>query len=104
MGKKKDQSDVEIMEKPAQRVKEPPQYRVLLINDDYTTMDFVIVVLERVFNRGPAEAYRIMMKVHTEGKAVAGVYTHELAETKVENVHDLAASNGFPLRADMEEA
>jgi len=94
----------EVLEKPSERVKEPDLYRVILHNDDYTSMEFVVEVLETVFHRGPAEAYRIMMKVHTEGRGVAGVYTHEVAETKVEKVLDLAQANGFPLMASVEEA
>jgi len=94
----------EVLEKASERVKEPDLYRVILHNDDYTSMEFVVEVLETVFHRGPAEAYRIMMKVHTEGRGVAGVYTHEVAETKVEKVLDLARANGFPLMSSIEEA
>jgi len=93
----------EVLEKPSERVKEPNLYRVILHNDDYTSMEFVVEVLETVFHRGPAEAYRIMMKVHIEGRGVAGVYTHEVAETKVEKVLELARTNGFPLMASIEE-
>ncbi|MFQ5877011.1 MAG: ATP-dependent Clp protease adapter ClpS [Acidobacteriota bacterium] len=103
MSEQKRQPDVEIVEKPVQRMKEPPQYRVILLNDDYTTMDFVVVVLERIFQKSPAEAYRIMMKVHIEGQGEAGVYPHEVAETKVERVHDAARARGFPLRCSLEE-
>ena len=71
-------------------------------NDDYTTMDFVVEVLESIFNKAPAEAYRIMMAVHTQGKGLAGVYPYDIAETKVETVIDRARENGFPLKATME--
>ena len=104
MAGEKPRKDVEILERPDARVKEPEQYRVLLHNDDYTTMDFVMDVLERYFQKSPAEAYRIMMKVHVEGQGVAGVYTHEVAETKVESVHEEARRSGFPLMASMEPA
>ena len=67
-------------------------------------MEFVVHVLENVFNKPSADAYRIMMQVHIEGRGVCGTYTYEVAETKVEAVHDLARENGFPLRADLEEA
>jgi ATP-dependent Clp protease adaptor protein ClpS len=97
-------TDVGILEKPARKVKEPEQYRVLLHNDDYTPMDFVVVLLETVFNKGPAEAYRIMLKVHMEGVGIAGIYPYEMAETKVEQVHDEARAGGYPLRASLEEA
>jgi len=92
-----------VLERTEKQTKEPARFKVLLINDDYTTMDFVVEVLETVFHRTPAEAFRIMMQVHTQGKGLCGVYTFEVAETKVEAVHDLAQQNGFPLRASLEE-
>jgi len=77
-------------------------YKVLLLNDDYSTMDFVIEVLESVFQKSPAEAYRIMLHVHTLGQGLAGVYPWEVAETKVATVTDMAKDAGFPLRATIE--
>jgi ATP-dependent Clp protease adaptor protein ClpS len=97
------QTGGEVVERTRQQTKEPELYRVLLLNDDYTTMDFVVDVLESVFHKSPAEAYRIMMAVHTQGQGLCGVYPFEVAETKVETVVDLARSNGFPLRATMEK-
>ena len=82
-----------------QETKKPELFKVLLLNDDYTTMDFVVEVLETVFNKAPAEAYRIMMAVHTQGQGLCGVYPFEVAETKVATVVDLAREHGFPLRA-----
>jgi len=82
--------------------KEPDLYKVFLINDDYSTMEFVIHVLEEVFQKSPAEAYRIMMLVHTQGQGLAGAYPWEVAETKVETVKSMAKENGFPLRAVIE--
>jgi ATP-dependent Clp protease adaptor protein ClpS len=99
----KRESEVEILERPGERVKEPELFRVILHNDDYTTMEFVVAVLEAIFHKSPAEAYRIMMTVHLEGRGVAGVYPHEVAETKVEKVHETARAGGFPLRASLEE-
>jgi len=96
------QTDGEILERTKQVTKKPDLYRVLLLNDDYTTMDFVIEVLESIFHKQPAEAFRIMMAVHTQGKGLCGVYPHEVAETKVETVMERARENGFPLRAAME--
>jgi ATP-dependent Clp protease adaptor protein ClpS len=83
---------------------DPKLYKVILLNDDYSTMDFVIHVLENVFQKSPAESYRIMMQVHQQGAGVAGVYPWEVAETKVETVAGLAKAAGFPLRAVTEEA
>jgi ATP-dependent Clp protease adaptor protein ClpS len=94
----------EVREKPKTVAKRPRLFHVLLINDDYTTMEFVVHVLESIFDKGPAEAYRIMMEVHTQGSGVCGAYTYEVAETKVESVHELARTEGFPLRAGIEEA
>ncbi len=85
------------------RQTEPPLYRVLLHNDNYTTMDFVVQVLETVFNKQPSEATQIMLNVHKKGVGICGVYPEEVAETKVELVHHLARENSFPLRCSMEE-
>ena len=84
--------------------KEPTLYKVVLLNDDYTTMEFVIHVLEDVFQKSPAESYQIMMHVHVNGRGIAGVYPWEVAETKTETVTSLAREAGFPLRAAMEPA
>jgi ATP-dependent Clp protease adaptor protein ClpS len=93
-----------VKERTQTQKKEPAQYKVVLLNDDYTTMDFVVHVLENVFQKTPAEAYRIMMAVHLHGKAIAGIYPWEVAETKVEIVTTMARDAGFPLRAVTEEA
>ena len=92
----------ELLERTRQETKKPELYKVLLLNDDYTTMDFVVEILESVFHKQPAEAFRIMMAVHTQGKGLCGVYPHEVAETKVVTVIDRARDNGFPLLAAME--
>lgn len=84
-------------------VKLPKLYRVLMHNDDYTTMEFVIEILMRVFSKTGAEAEVIMVAIHQKGLAVCGIYTEELAETKVMLVHDSARKAGFPLRCSMEE-
>ena len=92
----------EILERIRQETKKPELFKVLLLNDDYTTMDFVVEVLESIFNKQPAEAFRIMMMVHTQGKGLCGLYPHEVAETKVDTVVERAREHGFPLRAAME--
>ena len=84
------------------KVKEPPLYKVLLHNDDYTSMEFVVLLLEKVFNKSTPEATRIMLNVHQQGIGVAGVYHKEIAETKMAIVHDLAQKNEYPLRCSIE--
>jgi ATP-dependent Clp protease adaptor protein ClpS len=94
----------QVAEKTRPATKKPPLYKVILHNDDYTTMQFVVEVLEAIFHKSPAEAHRIMMHVHTRGHGVCGIYTHEEAESKVDQVHSRAREQGFPLRASFEEA
>lgn len=89
--------------RPTTRLQKPPLYRVILHNDDYTTMEFVVEVLETIFHKSQGEAHALMLKVHLHGAAQCGVYTYEIAETKVTQVHDLAQHNGFPLRASLEK-
>jgi ATP-dependent Clp protease adaptor protein ClpS len=84
--------------------KPPPLYHVLLHNDDYTTMQFVVEVLQKVFSKPRAEANRIMLDIHTQGLGVAGTYPFEIAETKMAKVHALAKGEGFPLRCSLKEA
>lgn len=81
----------------------PPMYKVLLHNDDYTTMEFVVDILVRVFGKSLEKATQIMLNVHNKGKAVCGIYPREIAETKVETVHNLANNKGFPLKSTMEK-
>ena len=98
----KHDTDGQLLERTKQETKKPEMFKVLLLNDDYTTMDFVVEVLESIFHKQPAEAYRIMMMVHTQGKGLCGMYPHEVAETKVATVIEMARSSGFPLLAAME--
>ena len=93
----------EVLEKTRRKTQEPTLFKVILHNDNYTTMEFVVHVLEAVFQKSPAEAFRVMMQVHVEGKGLCGHYPWEIAETKVSVVHELAQSQGFPLRASIEE-
>ena len=88
----------------APKTKVPPLFRVVLLNDDYTPMAFVVDVLEAIFLKSPAEAYRIMMQVHLNGRGVAGVYPWDIAETKADKVMALAVEAGHPLKATVEEA
>ncbi|WP_456432413.1 ATP-dependent Clp protease adaptor ClpS [Nitratifractor sp.] len=84
-------------------LREPPLYRVILHNDDYTTMDFVVEVLRSIFHKSPEEAETIMWTVHKQGRAVCGVYTFEIAQTKAEQVKRMARANEFPLLATIEQ-
>ena len=85
------------------KVSRPPKYKVLLFNDDYTPMEFVVSVLEQVFGKGPTEATQLMLQIHQTGMGIGGVYVLQVAETKVANVHRLAESQGYPLRAGTEK-
>src|SRR5262245_56299753 len=104
MPKSGPQTDGEVLEKPKERTKRPQLFHVVLYNDDYTTMEFVVHVLEVVFQKPTEDAFRIMLDVHRRGRGVCGAYTYEVAETKVTTVHEMARSEGFPLRAGVEEA
>ena len=84
-------------------VDEPSMYKVLLHNDDYTTMEFVVEILMLVFSKSPEDAVRIMLNVHHKGIGICGVYTYEVSETKVNTVHTLARQYGFPLKCTMEK-
>ena len=96
-----DDTDVIVKTKP--KTKRPSLYKVLLLNDDYTPMEFVVYILERFFNIDHARAVDIMLQVHTRGVAVVGVYPFEVAETKVTQVMDCARSNQHPLQCTMEK-
>jgi len=87
-----------------QEIREPKMYRVILHNDDYSTMDFVIEVLISIFHKPAADATRIMLDVHKKGMGICGVYTYDIAETRVARVHQLAKKREFPLKCSLEEA
>jgi len=91
-----------VLTESKQKLEKPPLYKVLLHNDDYTTMDFVVFILESVFHKSEADAFKIMMAVHQQGIGVAGVYTYEVAEAKVAKVIDLARAREFPLLCTLE--
>ncbi len=84
-------------------LEEPKLYKVMLLNDDYTSMDFVVMVLIEIFHQDAQRANATMFKIHEEGSGLCGVYTYEIAETKIAQVHTLAKEHQFPLRATMEE-
>jgi ATP-dependent Clp protease adaptor protein ClpS len=86
----------------SQKTKKPPLYKVLFHNDNYTTMEFVVAVLEQVFHRTHSEAERIMLEVHHKGAGLAGVYTFEVAETKIKTTEELAREHEYPLKLSME--
>ena len=97
------QQDGSLLEAEKLRVKPPPLYKVLLLNDDYTPMDFVVVVLQTVFVMSREKATQVMLKVHREGMGVCGTYVREIATTKVDQVIDLARRHQHPLQCTMEE-
>lgn len=90
--------------KSRSRTVTPPLYKVLMHNDDYTTMEFVVQTLEQVFHKSPIEANRIMLNIHLGGVGNCGTYPGEIAETKMARVHALAREAGYPLKCTMEEA
>lgn len=92
-----------VLEAEKVRSKPPPMFKVMLLNDDYTPMDFVVVVLQTVFAMSREQATQVMLKVHRDGMGVCGVYTREVAATKVEQVIELAKSHQHPLQCTMEE-
>jgi ATP-dependent Clp protease adaptor protein ClpS len=97
------QNQEETITKSKEKLEKPPLYKVLLHNDDYTTMEFVVFVLISVFNKSEEDAFVIMLKVHNEGLGIAGVYPYEIAETKAEKVMALARQNEYPLLCTVEE-
>ena len=97
------ETEEEVISETRDEIDEPSMYKVLLHNDDYTTMEFVVEILMVVFKKSPEESVEIMLNVHQKGIGICGIYTYEVSETKVNTVHDLARENGFPLKCTMEE-
>jgi len=93
-----------VTEKSRAQQVQPPLFKVLMHNDDYTTMEFVVRTLETVFHKSPPEANRIMLNIHVKGLGICGVFPHEIAETKIDKVHQVARREGHPLRCSLEEA
>lgn len=98
-----DGNDTSLLTKTTPKTKRPPRYKVLLLNDDYTPMEFVVHVLERFFGMTHGQAFEIMLTVHKKGVAVVGVFSHEIAETKVGQVMDFARRHQHPLQCTMEK-
>ncbi len=94
----------QVVEESRPRLKRPPLFKVVLLNDDYTPMEFVVDVLQRIFSMGRAKATRVMLEVHTKGKGVCGLYTYEIAETKVAQVNSYARQHQHPLLCTIEES
>ena len=103
MGDIKTGIEEDVTTKSREKTDEPSMYKVLLHNDDYTTMEFVVEILKFVFHKSEERATTIMINVHTKGVGVCGVYTYDIASTKVNSVHVLARERGYPLRCSLEE-
>ena len=103
-GNSDDDSDTSVVIETRPKTKKPPLYKVLLLNDDYTPMEFVVLILERFFGLTHAQSFEIMLTVHKKGVAVVGVFSHEIAETKVAQVNDYARRNEHPLKCALEKA
>jgi ATP-dependent Clp protease adaptor protein ClpS len=101
---RREEFEHEVVTETEKKLKRPPLFKVLLHNDDYTTKEFVVQVLQFVFHKEPTEAVQIMLHVHRKGIGVAGVYSYEIAETKVAQVESLARQHEYPLKCSMEEA
>ncbi len=99
-----DDINIQTVKKSKKLVARPSMYEVLIINDDFTPIDFVIMVLKMLFNKSDAEANAIAMATHTSGKGLCGVYTHDVAETKLMHVIDFARANNYPLKCIMNKA
>jgi ATP-dependent Clp protease adaptor protein ClpS len=103
MAKSNNQYESETAVQERVKTQKPKMYQVILLNDDFTTMEFVVHILETIFLKSPAEAMQIMLQVHKSGKGVAGIFSKQIAEAKIDQVHQIARSEGFPLRCTMEE-
>ena len=99
----KDKGETELLAKDEGKTEEPKEYMVILLNDNYTTKEFVVEVLMLVFHKNPEEANRIMLNVHHKGRGMVGVYTWDIAQTKASQVHSIAKQYEYPLRCIVEE-
>ena len=94
----------QLKEKTKKKVDEPKKYRVVLHNDDYTPMEFVVEVLKKIFRKSPVEAHAIMLSVHKKGRGIVGLYPYDIGATKVEQTRAMAKRSGYPLKSTLEEA
>ena len=99
-----DENETGVVTRTRPRTKKPSNYKVLLLNDDYTPMEFVVLVLQKLFSMSIEDATRVMLQVHQQGLAICGIFTYEVAETKVTQVIDFARENQHPLQCTLEKA
>ena len=104
MGMEFTNGDTELLNRVEEKLKEPKEYVVILLNDNYTTREFVVEILMIVFHKNPNEAKSIMLNVHNKGQGVVGVYTWDIAQTKASQVHSIAKQYDYPLKCLVEEA
>ena len=100
---KESRGETELLNRDEEKLKEPREYMVVLLNDNFTTREFVVAILQLVFHKNPQEAKRIMLNVHHKGRGTVGVYTWDIAQTKVNQVHSIAKQYEFPLKCVVEE-
>jgi len=100
---RENRGETELLNREEEKLKEPREYMVVLLNDNYTTREFVVEVLQVVFHKDPQEAKKIMLNVHHKGRGMVGVYTWDIAQTKVNQVHSIARQFDFPLKCVVEE-
>ncbi|MFP3040681.1 ATP-dependent Clp protease adaptor ClpS [Treponema primitia] len=98
------ENETDLAAKKKRKLAEPEEFRVVMLNDHFTTMEFVVEILILVFHKGEEEANRIMMDIHRKGRGVAGIYPWDIAQTKAEQVHAMARQNEFPLRCVVEKS
>jgi ATP-dependent Clp protease adaptor protein ClpS len=103
MAKTSHEYESNVLEITREEIKKPSKYKVLMLNDDYTTMEFVVDILKKVFGHSTMAATTIMLNIHKYGQGLAGIYTKEIAEAKVSQVHSAARSRGFPLKCELEK-
>ena len=102
--KSADNHDIGILDKDKEKIEKPKKYKVILLNDDFTPMDFVVVLIHYIFKKDPATAYKLMIDIHEKGKGIMGTYSKEIAETKSVRCNAVAREAGYPLKSIIEQA